>query len=80
MHILNKLLKCILFEINSYYSFQCIYRYVTNILKICMKKFDAKIIFDSYVATTAHCGGYTVSLAFSQFLVEAFKSGKLLQG
>ena len=46
-------------------------RYVTDILKMCMKKFKAeKIIFDKFTGFSyAHCGGYTVSLAFSQFFV-----------
>ena len=46
-------------------------RYVTDILKICMKNFNAeKIIFDKFTRfSSAHCGGYTVSLACSQFLV-----------
>ena len=50
-------------------------RYVTDILKMCMKKFNGeKIIFDKF---TMICslrgggggGGYAVSLACSQFLV-----------
>ena len=46
-------------------------RYVTDILKMCMKKFKGeKIIFDKFTGFGyAHCGGYTVSLACSQFLV-----------
>ena len=46
-------------------------RYVTDILKMCMKKFNAEnIIFDKFTGfLSAHCGGYTVSLACSQFLV-----------
>ena len=46
-------------------------RYVTDILKMCMKKFNAEKYFltnlqgfDLHIA-----GGYTVSLACSQFLV-----------
>ena len=47
-------------------------RYVTDILKMCMEKFKAeKIIFDKFTGFCyAHCGGYTVSLACSQFLVD----------
>ena len=48
-------------------------RYVTDILKMCMKTFNAeKIIFDKLTGfCSAHCrgGGNTVSLACSQFLV-----------
>ena len=46
--------------------------YVTYMLKMCMKKFNAiKIFFDKFDKFTGsvHCGGYTVSLACSQFLV-----------
>ena len=45
--------------------------YVTDILKMCMKKLKAeKIIFDKFTGFLyAHCGGYTVSLACCQFLV-----------
>ena len=52
-------------------------RYVTDILKMCMKKFKAeKIIFDKFTGFRyAHCGGYTVSLAFSQFLVVVWGKG-----
>ena len=53
LYMLNKLYKCIVCEINPYYSLQCIllilYRYATNILKMCMNKFDAKkMIFDKF--------------------------------
>ena len=46
-------------------------RYVADILKMCMKKFNAeKIFFEKFTGfRPAHCGGYTVSIAFSQFLV-----------
>ena len=51
-------------------------RCVTNILKISMKKFDPeKNMIDLqgfeliYIPATPHCGGYTESLACSQFLV-----------
>ena len=51
-------------------------RCVTTILKISMKKFDPeKNMIDlqgfelSYIPATPHCGGYTESLACSQFLV-----------
>ena len=52
-------------------------RYVTDILKMCMKKFKAeKIIFDKFTGFDMHLAGgggvyYTVSLACSQFLVDA---------
>ena len=56
--------------------FQCILlmhgRYVTHILKMCMKKFNAE---NNYVWTNLQgfdlhiAGGYTESLACSQFLV-----------
>ena len=53
MHILNNGKECLLCEINSYCSFQCILlmrgRYGTDILKMCMKKVNAeKIIFDKF--------------------------------
>ena len=51
-------------------------RCVTNILKISTKKFDPENnMIDlqgfehSYIPATPHCGGYTESLAWSQFLV-----------
>ena len=46
-------------------------RYATDILKMCMKKFNAEnIIFDKFTGfLSAQCGGYTVSLACSQLLV-----------
>ena len=45
-------------------------RYVTDILKMCMKKFNAeKIFFDKYRVLIRTLHGYTVSLACSQFLV-----------
>ena len=41
--------ECILCEINSFQSFHRIFSafgiYITDILKMCMKKFDAKKIF-----------------------------------
>ena len=50
-------------------------RYVTDILKMCMKKFNLeKIIFDKFTGFDLHlAGGYTVSLACSQFLVPSFR-------
>ena len=56
-------------------------RYVADILKMCMKKFNAeKIIFEKFTGfRSAHCaggGGYTVSLAFSQFLVRGWYLGE----
>ena len=55
-------------------------RYVTDKLKMCMKKFNAeKIIFDKFTRfLSALCGGYTVSLACSQFLV--YVSGAQFEG
>ena len=45
-------------------------KYVTDILKICMKKFNAeKIIFEIHRVLICILRGYTVSLACSQFLV-----------
>ena len=45
-------------------------RYVTDILKMCMNNFNAENNFDKFTGfSSAHCGGYTVSLACSQFLV-----------
>ena len=48
-------LTCILCEINSSYSLHCVLlilcRYVTVILKMCMKKFnEEKLIFDKFTA------------------------------
>ena len=55
------------------------FRYVTDILKMCMKKFNAeKIIFDKFTGFwSALCGGYTVSLACCQFLVILSIAGKV---
>ena len=77
MHILNNGKQCLLCEINSYYSFQCILlmrgRYGTDILKMCMKKFMLKKYFlTNLPGFDRHIGGggvFTVSLACSQFLV-----------
>ena len=57
-------------------------RYVTDILKMCMKNFNAeKIIFDKFTRfSSAHCGGYTVSLACSQFLVYTVKQEISVRG
>ena len=46
-------------------------RYVTDKLKMCMKKFNAEIIFVLQIYRVLICTlrGYTVSLACSQFLV-----------
>ena len=46
-------------------------RYVTDILKMCMKQFNAeKIFLTNLQGFDLHlAGGYTVSLACSQFLV-----------
>ena len=82
LHTLWNQLPLELCEINFFYSCQCflsiLCRYVTNILKICMKKFNSEFFFFftnlqgfelSYIQTAAHCGGYTVSHACRQFLV-----------
>ena len=55
LHILDNELYCILCEIISSYSLQRILlklcRYVTDILKMCMKKFnEEKILFDKFTA------------------------------
>ena len=56
-------------------------RYVTDILKMCMKKFNAeKIIFNKFTRfLSAHCGGYTVSHACSQFLLKRLSLKPKLQ-
>ena len=45
-------------------------RYVTDILKMCMKKFNAeKIIFDKFTGFwSAHCGGILYSLLAANLL------------
>ena len=45
---------------------------------MCMKKFNAeKIIFEKSTGfRSAHCWGYTVNLAFSQFLVRGWYLGE----
>ena len=45
--------------------------YVTDILKVCMKKFNAEnIIFDKFTGLlSVQCSGYTVSLACRKFIV-----------
>ena len=55
-------------------------RYFTDILKMCINNFNGdKNNFDKLTGfSSAHCGGYTVSPACSQFLVRT-EIRKILQ-